>query len=79
MQAPAPATITLTLFPIFIVLLCFTAHAHRERLWWLAGGLGLGAWLGVFGLLAGYYISYAIGLVRWRFGMLRAKEERDAK
>jgi hypothetical protein len=24
--------------------------------------------LGVFGLLAGYYIGYAIGLVRWRLG-----------
>lgn len=30
--------------------------------------------LGVFGLLAGYYVAYAIGLVRWR----RAHERRDA-
>ena len=27
--------------------------------------------LSVFGLLAGYYIGYAIGLVRWRFAVLR--------
>ena len=27
----------------------------------------------VFGLLAGYYISYAVGLARWRARVLRAK------
>ena len=136
--------ITLAIFPTLIVLLGFAAQAHPERLWWLAGGLGLGALLGVFGLsrtrfeptpqglfytpnahlgialsllfvariiyrivevyaiepgarhgmhdfarspitlavfglLAGYYIAYAIGLVRWRFRVLRAKREREAK
>ena len=30
--------------------------------------------LGIFGLLAGYYVTYAIGLVRWRLGV-----ERDAR
>lgn len=35
--------------------------------------------LSVFGLLAGYYIAYAIGLLRWRFGVLRRKEEREAR
>jgi hypothetical protein len=135
--------ITLAVFPILIALLGLAAHAHPERLWWLAGGLGLGAWLGVFGLsktkfeptpkglfytpnahlgialsllfvarivyrlvevyaidpamphglddfarspltlavfglLAGYYISYAVGLVRWRFAVLRARKDRDA-
>lgn len=137
--------ITLAIFPVLLVLLCFAAHEHPERLWWLAGGLGLGlgallgifglgktrfepipqglfytpnAHLGialsllfvarivyrlvevyviapgmpngigdfarspltlaVFGLLAGYYISYAFGLVRWRFRVLRAKREREA-
>jgi hypothetical protein len=34
--------------------------------------------LSVFGLLAGYYISYAIGLVRWRFRVLQAKRQREA-
>jgi hypothetical protein len=34
--------------------------------------------LAVFGLVAGYYISYAIGLARWRFRVLRAKREREA-
>ena len=34
--------------------------------------------LTVFGLLAGYYVAYAIGLVRWRFAVLRAKREREA-
>ncbi len=33
--------------------------------------------LAIFGLLAGYYIAYAIGLVRWRFAVLRAKRERE--
>ena len=31
--------------------------------------------LAVFGLLAGYYIAYAIGLLRWRFGVLRRKQD----
>jgi hypothetical protein len=135
--------VTLAIFPALLVLLCFAAQAHVERLGWLAGGLGLGAGLGifgldrthfepttkglfytpnahlgialsllfvarivyrlievyaieptaphgmddfarspltlaVFGLLAGYYITYAIGLVRWRFRILRAKREREA-
>jgi tellurite resistance protein TehA-like permease len=34
--------------------------------------------LGVFGLLAGYYVGYAIGLLRWRAGVLRTKREREA-
>ncbi len=34
--------------------------------------------LTVFGLLAGYYVAYAIGLVRWRFRVLRAKRECEA-
>ncbi|MGZ5033340.1 MAG: hypothetical protein ACXWAC_09095 [Usitatibacter sp.] len=34
--------------------------------------------LAVFGLLAGYYIAYAIGLLRWRIRVLRAKREREA-
>jgi hypothetical protein len=34
--------------------------------------------LSVFGLLAGYYVSYAIGLVRWRFRVLNAKRQREA-
>jgi Family of unknown function (DUF6151) len=34
--------------------------------------------LAVFGLLAGYYIAYAIGLVRWRHRVLQAKRQREA-
>lgn len=34
--------------------------------------------LGVVGLLAGYYISYAIGLLRWRRRVLKAKRLREA-
>jgi hypothetical protein len=34
--------------------------------------------LSVFGLLAGYYIIYAIGLIRWRLRILRAKRKREA-
>ena len=33
--------------------------------------------LAIFGLLAGYYIAYAIGLVRWRAGVMKAKRERE--
>ncbi|MET3135776.1 hypothetical protein AAKU61_000114 [Undibacterium sp. GrIS 1.2] len=32
----------------------------------------------VFGVLASYYIGYAIGLLRWRFAVMRAKAEREA-
>jgi hypothetical protein len=35
--------------------------------------------LSVFGLLAGYYIAYAVGLVRWRNRILRAKRARELK
>jgi xanthine/uracil/vitamin C permease (AzgA family) len=34
--------------------------------------------LSVFGLLAGYYIAYAIGLARWRAAVFRAKRQREA-
>lgn len=33
--------------------------------------------LAVFGLLAGYYIAYAIGLVRWRERVMHAKRLRE--
>ena len=136
--------VTLVIFPLLISLLSFAAFSHVERLWWLAGGLGIGSLLGiyglrktrfeptkqglfytpnahlgialsllfvgriiyrlvevyavtpdmphgmddfarssltlsVFGLLAGYYIAYAIGLVRWRFSVLRAKRLRESQ
>ena len=32
----------------------------------------------IFGVLAGYYIAYAVGLVRWRRRVMRAKREREA-
>jgi uncharacterized membrane protein len=34
--------------------------------------------LGPVGMLFGYYIGYAIGLVRWRRRILRAKRERES-
>jgi len=34
--------------------------------------------LHIVGLLFGYYISYAVGLMRWRFSVLRAKRLREA-
>jgi hypothetical protein len=34
--------------------------------------------LAVFGLLAGYYVTYAIGLLRWRYRVLAAKRRREA-
>lgn len=33
--------------------------------------------LGAFGLMAGYYAWYMLGLVRWRHRVLRAKRERE--
>ena len=33
----------------------------------------------VFGLLAGYYIAYAVGLLRWRLSVLRARHERASR
>jgi len=124
--------ITVTIFPVLIILFGISTFAHPERLWWLAGGVGAGALLGVFGLsktvfentpqgmfytpnahlgialslllgariiyrmvqmysmgggsqfaspdfarspltlavfglLAGYYVAYAVGLIRWRY------------
>ena len=35
--------------------------------------------LGAFGLMAGYYTWYMLGLVRWRRRVLRAKREREAR
>jgi hypothetical protein len=135
--------ITLVLYPAVVVLLCFASRTSPGRLGWLAGGLGMGCLLGlyglvktrfeptpkglfytphahlgialslllvgriayrfiqvygieatgpqgmhdfartpltlaVFGLLAAYYITYAIGLVRWRFRLVRAKQLREA-
>lgn len=32
----------------------------------------------VFGLLAGYYVTYAIGLIRWRFRVARANPQSEA-
>src|SRR5207237_5602761 len=32
--------------------------------------------LGVFGLLAGYYVAYAVGLVRWRNSVVPAATDR---
>ncbi len=34
--------------------------------------------LAAFGLLAGYYMAYAVGLVRWRQRVLRAKRARES-
>lgn len=126
--------ISLTLFPLLIVLLGYGAHGSAEALAVLGGGVAVGALLArygfsktqfevtpsgffytphaplgialsvlfagrilyrlyevvsagpaaadfarspftlaVFGLLAGYYIAYAVGLVRWR----RAHESRS--
>ena len=42
--------ITLAIFPVLLALLAFAALAHPERLLWLAGGVVIGAALGVFGL-----------------------------
>ena len=42
--------VTLAIYPALLVLLCFAARTHPERLWWLAGGVGFGSLLGLFGL-----------------------------
>jgi hypothetical protein len=40
--------------------------------------MGSAATVAIFGLLAGYYITYAIGLARWRYRVIRNKHEREA-
>ena len=35
--------------------------------------------LAIFGLLAGYYVAYAAGLVGWRNRVIRAESQREAK
>jgi len=42
--------ITLTVFPLLILLVGFAAVAHPPSLAWLAGGVLIGAALGIFGL-----------------------------
>jgi hypothetical protein len=32
----------------------------------------------MFGLLAGYYVTYAVGLIQWRFRVIKAKQQREA-
>jgi hypothetical protein len=129
--SPARPWITLGVFSALTAVLAFAAHAHIERLWWMAAGWPAGALLAVyglrltrfeptpqglfytpnaylgialslvflgrvlyrmfevfaldamaspktasftgspltlaiFGLLAGYYMTYALGLIRWR-------------
>jgi len=136
--------ITLTIFPLLVLLLGYAARSHLESLNWLAAGLLAGTLLAVyglrmtrfeptaqglfytpnahlgialsilfvgrilyrlievyvvaattspgdmdfvrspltlavFGLLAGYYIGYAIGLARWHHRVLRVKREREAR
>ena len=135
--------VTLAIYPVLLLLICLAARAHPERLWWLAGGAGIGTLLGVFGLkmtrfeatpnglyytphahlgiaisllfvariayrlftvfangsptspgmtdftrspltlallgvLAGYYIAYAVGLLRWRLQLVRAGPQRES-
>ena len=136
--------VTLSVFPLLVILLIASAQTHPQRLFWLAGGLVAGAalavyglrktrfeptpqglyytpnahigvalsllfvariayrlvevytseavssgngavdfarsplTLAVFGLLAGYYIGYAVGLVRWRSRVLEAKRQRES-
>ena len=40
--------------------------------------MGSSATVIAFGLLAGYYLGYAVGLARWRASVLRAKRLREA-
>jgi hypothetical protein len=35
--------------------------------------------LAIFGLLAGYYVAYAIGLVRWRSRVMAARRAGEAE
>jgi hypothetical protein len=40
--------------------------------------MGSAATVAIFGLLAGYYITYAVGLARWRYRIIRNKRQREA-
>jgi hypothetical protein len=134
--------ITLTIFPLLVLLLGYGARSDAARLGWMAAGLSGGTFLAlyglaktrfeptpqglfytpnahvgvvlsllfivrivyrlvelyldpvvprdaatfarspltlaIFGLLAGYFIAYAIGLARWRSRVMAAKRRREA-
>jgi hypothetical protein len=130
--------VTIAVYTLLLGLLGTASRVHPELVWWLAGGVGLGAVLGLFGLsrtrfeataeglfytphahlgialslllvarigyrfiqlsfadpglnggnpdftrgpatlgliglLAGYYVTYSIGQLRWRFGIKQSK------
>ena len=134
--------ITLTVFPLLMLLLGYGAHAEPERLGWMIAGVAAGALLAVyglsktrfeptpqgllytpnahvgivlsllfiarivyrlveiylvdpatprdagafarspltlavFGLLAGYFMAYAVGLLHWRSRVMAAKRRRE--
>jgi hypothetical protein len=62
------------LYRIFAVYLVATTAKPRDP----SDFMGSAATVAIFGLLAGYYITYAIGLARWRYRVIRNKHEREA-
>ena|SRR3989442_12316433 len=65
--------ITLTVFPLLMLLLGYGARAEPQRLGWMIAGVAVGA------LLAVYFMAYAIGLVGWRSRVMAVKRRREAQ
>ena len=42
--------LTIGLYSTMLVILCAALHTHPAALWWLAGGLAMGSFLGLFAL-----------------------------
>ena len=42
--------VTIGLYATVLVLLCLALHTHPAALWWVAGGLAAGSFLGLFAL-----------------------------
>ncbi len=73
---------------IALSLVFFARIAYRMFELYTMGAAGAGGGadfarspltLAVFGVLAGYYVGYAIGLVRWRRQAIQAKAARDSQ
>lgn len=58
----------------FIVLSTMSAEARHDQNSFQRSPLTLA----LYGLMAGYYVTYAIGLLRWRHGLIQAKRRREA-
>jgi cytochrome b561 len=76
------AHLGMALYVLFVARIVYRV----AEVYWLAPSLprdttefmGSPATVGAFGLLAGYFLGYAVGLARWRASVFRAKRLREA-